>query len=582
VTVRRSLLRQYTIFGVGLTAIVAVGSLFITSVVTRSGLEDVFRQRLARAEEVLRQYTRVNHLVRVNQIEAALTSPRFLAALETADPATVAEEVPTHTSLADADFLLVTTLDGEPLFFTDDRPEVLRGIALDHARAASDGIEVENVVSNGQVYELVRTKVVANNGRPLGVIVSGRSLADAYAEDLKRLTGFDVVLGLGGKTVGGSDGRLLGVDLAEHGVTSIEIDGEQLLASRTEDPVSGMSVTFVGSIDEAIAPVMTRVRALLLALAVAGSAVAVLVLSLFTRSRVSRQVQRLVEHAERIARGDLDFAIQPDGEDELGHLAAKLEEMRARLDASRTELERAHHDRLDGERLAALGRFATGIVHDFKNPMAVVLGTADLIEAREPANDRLAKQCGVIRTQVDRMNSLARDVLDYAKGRSVLDVETVELDAWLRDLAASHAASFQRAGVKLAVEGSGELFVLFDPARMRRVIDNIVNNAREASRVGDTVALRWSREELGDIRVEIADQGPGIPAELMDRLFDPFVTAGKEGGTGLGLAIARKIVEDHGARLEVESVPGRGATFVLRLPQKLRVAQTPRMEAVTS
>jgi signal transduction histidine kinase len=582
VIVRRSLLRQYTIFGVGLTAIVAVGSLFITSGVTRSGLEDLFRQRLARAEEVLRQYTRVNHLVRVNQIEAALTSPRFLAALETADPATVAEEVPTHASLADADFLLVTSLDGAPLFFTADRPDVLRKIALEHVSAASDAIESENVVSNGQVYELVRTKIVANNGRPLGVIVSGRSLAAAYAEDLKRLTGFDVVLGLDGRTVGGSDGRLLRVTLPAHGVTPIEIDGEQLLASRTEDPVSGMSVTFVGSIDEAIAPVMGRVRALLLALAVAGSVVAVVVLWLFTRERVSRQVQRLVEHAERIARGDLDFTIQPGGEDELGHLAAKLEEMRARLDESRGELERAHKDRLDGERLAALGRFATGIVHDFKNPMAVVLGTADLIESREPGNDRLAKQCGVIRSQVDRMNSLARDVLDFAKGRSVLDVETVELDAWLRDIAAGHATAFQRAGVKLAIDGSGELRVLFDPARMRRVIDNVVNNAREASRVGDTVTLRWSREEVGDIRIEIADQGPGIPPELMGRLFDPFVTAGKEGGTGLGLAIARKIVEDHGARLEVESTPGEGATFVLRLPEKLRVTETPRWEAVTS
>jgi signal transduction histidine kinase len=125
---------------------------------------------------------------------------------------------------------------------------------------------------------------------------------------------------------------------------------------------------------------------------------------------------------------------------------------------------------------------------------------------------------------------------------------------------------------------------MFDPERMRRVIDNIVNNAREVSSVGDTITFRWSRWEESDIRIEVADEGPGIPPELGDRLFDPFVTGSKEGGSGLGLAIARKIVEDHGARLDVESTPGGGATFVVRLPEKLHVTpeRKPQAEKVTS
>jgi signal transduction histidine kinase len=589
VTIHRSLVRQYTLFSVGLTAIVSAGSFLITNHVTRTGLEDLFRQRLVQAEDVLRQYTRVNHLARVSQLETALTSPRLLAALETGDPATVEAEVPTHGSLVDSGFIVIWAADDAHLFSTEGLPAELEAIAIERAREAIDATEVENVEWNGQIYELVQAKVTANNGRVLGTVVSGRSLAAAYGEDLKRLTGFDVVLGLGGRVVSGSspEGVEAGssaIELEAGRVTRVEVEDTTFLASRVEDPVSGMSVIFLASIDEPIAPVMNRVRVLLLVLAVAGSIVAVLVVWLFTRARVSRQVQQLVHYAERIGQGDLGFTIRSRSDDELGHLAGKVEEMRSRLEQNRRELEKAQRDKLDVERLAALGRIATGIVHDFKNPVAIVRGTADRIESRDPENEKLAKQCRVINRQVDRMTALARDVLEYAKGHSVLDVETIDLATWLEEIAASHAEPLRRAGVKLALQGPRGMQVMFDPERMRRVIDNIVNNAREVSSVGDTITFRWSRWEESDIRIEVADEGPGIPPELGDRLFDPFVTGSKEGGSGLGLAIARKIVEDHGARLDVESTPGGGATFVVRLPEKLHVTpeRKPQAEKVTS
>ena len=106
--------------------------------------------------------------------------------------------------------------------------------------------------------------------------------------------------------------------------------------------------------------------------------------------------------------------------------------------------------------------------------------------------------------------------------------------------------------------------------RLRRVFDNLLTNAREASRVGDLVAVRVRAAGGGDIRVDVTDEGPGIPVEIAATLFEPFVTAGKDGGSGLGLAISRKIVEDHGATLTVESAPGAGACFTIALPSKLR------------
>jgi signal transduction histidine kinase len=286
---------------------------------------------------------------------------------------------------------------------------------------------------------------------------------------------------------------------------------------------------------------------------------------------VSAHVDRLVAYAERIAREDLDFKITPATDDEFGWLARKLEEMRARLVASRSDLERAHADRVNSEKMAALGRVAAGIIHDFKNPMSVIRGTAELIEARAQQNEKLGKQCQTIRQQVDRMTSLTRDVLEYTSGKSFLEPEAVELGAFLEELRAFHAESFARAGVKLEIEVGDPLRVLLDPSRMRRVLDNVVVNALEVSRVGDRVRVRGAVTPDGGVRLEIIDQGPGIPAAVLARVFEPFVTSGKEGGTGLGLAIARKIVEDHSGTIEARNDDGgKGARFTITLPEKLR------------
>jgi signal transduction histidine kinase len=98
------------------------------------------------------------------------------------------------------------------------------------------------------------------------------------------------------------------------------------------------------------------------------------------------------------------------------------------------------------------------------------------------------------------------------------------------------------------------------------VIDNVLNNAREVSASGDTVALRWAVDADRSVVLEVQDQGPGIPEDLLDRIFDPFITAGKENGSGLGLAISRKIVEAHGARIDAANLPETGACFRIRFP----------------
>jgi signal transduction histidine kinase len=106
------------------------------------------------------------------------------------------------------------------------------------------------------------------------------------------------------------------------------------------------------------------------------------------------------------------------------------------------------------------------------------------------------------------------------------------------------------------------------------VLDNLLTNAREASRVGDVVTVRAGAGEGGAVRLEVQDEGPGVPPAIAATLFEPFVTAGKEGGSGLGLAISRKIVEDHGAAQTQADAPAKGACFRIELPGKLRAKAT--------
>ncbi len=573
----RSLLGQYVAFLALVVAALSLATFIRTTETTRHGLENLFRQRFVQAGQVLQEHAIARSLTRWTELESVLRSPRFLAALETGDPATLEGILPSHPLLQDAEVLRITNAAGATLFQTPGIPASLR-IRMDESRAADPEAERRRVVAGSSIYEILTMDVRANNGTWLGRLEVGEDLGLTLAGELRRLTGFEVAIVLDGQVVDCTGDVVLAhadagelADLAALPVAQVlrrDVAGHRTLALRQDDPTTNVTVLFLGSLDEAIAPVMSGVRRSMLTLSVVAGVIAMTVIAVFTHRRVGKQVGRLVRHAERIARGDLDFEIRAESSDELGYLSGELEKMRAELLRSRREVEDAHAARIDGERMAVVGQMATGIVHDLKNPMAVVQGTVDLIHARDPDNPKLARQCGVIHRQVERMVALTRDVLEYARGDSRLEPEVVDLAEWIAAIRTLHEEAFRRSGVRLSVEPGDAVGVLMDPSRMQRVVDNLITNAREFSHVGDIVTVSWWRDERG-VHLQVSDVGPGIPAELVDKVFDPFVTSGKEGGSGLGLAIARKIVEDHGASIRARSAPGSGTDFTVTLPAKL-------------
>ena len=236
---------------------------------------------------------------------------------------------------------------------------------------------------------------------------------------------------------------------------------------------------------------------------------------------------------------------------------------------------------LKAERLTLVERLARTIVHDFRNPLNVVGIAADIAaedratpEMRRSARDR-------IRKQVEVMNQMMQELLDFTRGSTVsLNRPRVRLNLLLADILLELQTEADRRGMNLAAENHlPDLELRVDPPRLNRVFTNLAQNAFDAmsGRPNPTLTVR-STVAGRNVIIEVSDNGPGIPPEILPHVFEPFVTFGKAHGTGLGLAISERIITEHGGHLTVSSPLGRGATFHISLPLA-RPGDTDRLQA---
>lgn len=223
------------------------------------------------------------------------------------------------------------------------------------------------------------------------------------------------------------------------------------------------------------------------------------------------------------------------------------------------------------ERVAALGTMAGMMAHDFRGPMTVIRGYAETFLTPGSTEEEIQARARTMIEMVDRLERMTTETLDFARGSVKVARRTVNLQSVLEELAAGIEEELpgldvaRDFGVPLATTAS------LDVDKLRRAASNIAANARDAmggkGRLLLTARLLEPAEErfAGALVLTLEDEGPGVPPEIRESLFEPFVTRGKKGGTGLGLAVARRFVEDHGGKLDL--LPeGPGARFRLTLP----------------
>jgi two-component system NtrC family sensor kinase len=314
---------------------------------------------------------------------------------------------------------------------------------------------------------------------------------------------------------------------------------------------------------------------------------------LFVWRLVGQPIKRLTSGTKELADGNLGYQLEVDSTDEAGELATSFNRMslqlrsaneeivawahtlEERVDQKTRELKRAHEQVLHVEKMATIGKMAAVVAHEINNPLSGILTYAKLVhkwiergkaQAEKQAD---AEQClNLIADESRRCGDLVKNLLTFSRS-SPMNRQSTDVNAVVDRSIRLIAPQLEIKNVEVHADLAPELpRVQCDPGQIEQVLLALSINAMDAMPQGGNLWLTTRmRDDAEGIEIEVRDDGSGISAEILPRIFEPFLTT-KEGGrsVGLGLAVSHNIIERHNGRIEVQSQQGKGTTFKVALP----------------
>ncbi len=323
--------------------------------------------------------------------------------------------------------------------------------------------------------------------------------------------------------------------------------------------------------------------------------VGVIAVGLLLAQSIARPILRLREVSQAVASGDLEQHTGLKQADEIGELATAFDRMTLKLrertaEAAQLYGESVQHNRelaeanaklqaarqqlVQSEKLAAVGQLTAGIVHDVKNPLAIIIGLAEEIPEHSPLDEMSRKSLRTIHENGRRASKIVTDLLKFAR-KSTPEMKEQDIRETIETVLHLTEYLARKARIEVVKDVPEDPVVAtYDAAQIEQVLMNLVQNALQA--MPDRGALRINLSRAGEaIAIAVQDTGVGIPEKNLSRIFDPFFSTKPPGeGTGLGLSVSYGIVARHGGHIDVDSLEGKGTTFTVLLPTNPHVASS--------
>jgi signal transduction histidine kinase len=522
--------------------------------------------------------------------EAALLAdlPSLKALMATQDKQTIQDASGDFWTTSGSDFLALLGPD-EKLFTSINRGPLLSEstIATGLEECMKSPRETCLVAFGDRLYQLSIQPLYfgpAANGSQLGSVIIGYAVDQEVARQISEVATAEVVFLIDGKisattlpverrSAFEAQSGLLDTTNALPG--SLRLGGESYTAAGVALSAVGnehVQLLVLKSYDRA-SQYLRQVNRAILILGVCALMIGILLAAAISRT-VTRPVEALVAGTRALGRGDFHYPFTTEGAVEVRELSLAFERMRG-------ELQRTQNELLESDRLATIGRMASSISHDLRHHLSAIYANAEFMSLARAGDEERAELLLEVKEAVRDMTDLIESLLLFGQTGQTLQRNTEAIAQIIDRTVHSVRQHPECRQVNIVTSGSTPIEASVDGIKLSRAIYNLLLNACQASRKGGvrpTVTISLSEDDQ-KIRISVADTGNGVPASILDTLFQPFVSFGKVNGTGLGLTVAQHIAQEHGGEVKLEDSTAAGTTFSVLLYKSALPVSTPRPPA---
>lgn len=525
------------------------------------------------------QHQRRELLARESALLADLPSLKSL--MTTYDQRTIEDGGVEFWQVSGADVFALLDQEGELIVAYN------RGPALDRSRVAK-GLETglhkpeEPVLLalGDRIYEISTQPLYfgpREHGTLLGFVAVGYSIDEHVARAVSEAAAAEVTFTVDGRVVVSTlspelqqqliarGGELLRLPTDNKKIELGNIDylaaSKRLTMSDGQDTVTQVPQLVVLKSFAGATQLVDRVNRWVLTLALLALVAGTGMLVSISRT-LTRPIETLVGGTRALAQGNFDYQLSEDGAEEIRELSRAFERMRVQLRRTQREL-------LDSERLATIGRMASSISHDLRHYLSAMYANAEFMSDGNISQSEREELMVEVQTAVQGMTDLLESLLLFTQTGRALHPEFESIALMIQravSMVRSHPAS---RDVKLTLNGLSSIEAWVDSRKLGRAVYNLLLNACQAAKRGKgppRVTLSLDEDERS-IGIRIADNGPGVPASLRQKIFMPFVSEGRESGIGLGLTLAQQIAQEHGGRVELSETTEGETVFTINLPK---------------